>query len=256
MDLLGKSAIVTGGASGLGLATAATLSGKGVRVTLLDLDEERGQAAAAALEGARFASCDVADAQAVDACIAEAAEAHGPARILVACAGIATPGATLRKGGAMPLDEFENVLRVNLIGTFNCLRLAAAAMRGLDPLDDGERGIVITTASIAAFEGQIGQAAYSASKGGIAAMTLPLAREFGRYGIRVVSISPGVFETPMTLGLPERSRDAVFAMKPPFPVRAGRPDEFASMALSIITNTMLNGTVIRLDGGLRAPPIN
>lgn len=255
MDLRNQSAIVTGGASGLGFATAAALCDAGARVTLLDLDEERGQAAAT-LPGARFAKCDVADGRAVEEAIAEAAAVNGPARVLVACAGIATPGATLRKGGAMPLDEFERVLRVNLVGTFNCVRLAAAEMRGLEPLEDGERGVIVTTASIAAFEGQIGQAAYSASKGGIAAMTLPLAREFGRYGIRVVSISPGVFETPMTLGLPERSREAVFSLKAPFPHRAGRPDEFAAMALSIINNAMLNGTVIRLDGGLRAPPIN
>ena len=255
MNPRNKAAIVTGGASGLGLATAHALAQAGARVTLLDLDEDKGTAAAATIEGGRFGRCDVADPAEVELRIAEAAACHGPARVLVACAGVATPGATLRKGGSMPLSEFEQVLRVNLTGTFNCVRLAAAAMRGLDPLDDGERGVVITTASIAAFEGQVGQAAYSASKGGIAAMTLPLAREFGRYGIRVASISPGVFETPMTLGLPDRSREAVFAMKPPFPNRPGHPAEFAAMALSIISNTMLNGTVIRLDGGLRAPPI-
>lgn len=249
--LAGRVAVVTGGASGLGGAVASLLADAGAQVIALDHSASAIEAlpARAGLHGQ---VADVGD----DASVAEAFEriaaAHGAVSILVNCAGIADPGSVVRREGPMPLSEFKRVLEVNLIGTLNCIRHAVPQMinarRG-----DSEAGVIINTASIAAFEGQMGQAAYAASKGAVAGMVLPLARELGEHGIRVMGIAPGVFETPMTLNLPQKSREVVFAARPPYPPRAGKPEEFAALALSILTNPMLNGDVIRLDGGLRMP---
>lgn len=253
MDIAGCAAVVAGGASGLGAATARALAAGGARVAIIDQDGA-GAATVAASFGGLGLGAAVQDDGAINEALDAAAHAHGAARVLVNCAGIARPGSTVRRDGAMPLDEFREVIEVNLTGTFNTLRLAALRMSGLAELADGERGIIVNTASIAAFEGQVGQAAYAASKGGVAAMTLPLARELARFGIRVVTIAPGVFRTAMTEGLPEKSREIVFGLKPPFPPRAGEPEEFARLVLAVIANPMINGTTIRLDGGLRAPP--
>lgn len=255
--LHGKVAAVTGAASGLGLATARHLAGLGARVALLDLNGEAAAAEATSLPGALGLALDVGDEHQAEAVFGQIQAALGPVRVLVNAAGIATPGNVLRRGRAMPLDEFEQVLRVNLLGSINCTRLAVAQMAALQRAGqvaaDEDTGVVVHTASIAAYEGQVGQAAYSASKAGVAAMTLPMARELGPLGIRVVCIAPGVFATPMTLGLPEKSRAVVFAARPPHPPRPGRPDEYADLVAAIIGNRMLNGTVIRLDGGLRMP---
>jgi NAD(P)-dependent dehydrogenase (short-subunit alcohol dehydrogenase family) len=255
MQIEAAAAIVTGAASGLGLATAQMLRAQGARVALLDLDAA-GVAEAAAGLGAAHAlglPCDVADAGSAERALAQAVAAHGAPRILVNCAGIATGRRIVGRDGPMPLAEFETVIRVNLIGTFNLLRLAAAAMTPLEPATEGERGVIVNTASVAAFDGQIGQAAYAASKGGVAALTLPAAREFARHGIRVVTIAPGIFETPMLRGLPadvQRSLgDSV-----PFPKRLGRPEEYAALVRHIVENPMLNGETIRLDGALRMAP--
>jgi NAD(P)-dependent dehydrogenase (short-subunit alcohol dehydrogenase family) len=252
MDLKGQAAIVTGGASGLGLATAQALAAGGAKVTVLDRDAAA-LAQAADRHGLRGAVCDVADEAAAVAALAAARDAHGPARILVNCAGIATPGRILGREGPLPLEQFERVVRVNLIGSFNLLRLAAADMAGLEPLADGERGVIVNTASVAAFEGQIGQAAYAASKGGIAALTLPAARELARFGIRVMTVAPGIFETPMLRGLPPDVQQALGAAVP-FPARLGRPAEYAALVLHIIASPMLNGETIRLDGAIRLAP--
>jgi len=204
--------------------------------------------------GSLALACDVTDAEATEQAVAAAREQHGAARIVVNCAGIGRAGRIVdhdRK--PMPLEQFQRVVMVNLIGSFNLLRLAAADMIGLDPLEDGERGVILLTASIAAYDGQIGQAAYSASKGGIVGLTLPAARELARYGIRVAVIAPGVFATPMLAGLPQPTQDSL-ASGVPFPPRLGRPDEYAALALHICRNTMLNGEVVRLDGALRRPP--
>ncbi len=199
-------------------------------------------------------ACDVTSAEATERAVAQACERHGAARIVVNCAGIGRAGRIIdRDGKAMPLQQFQQVIQVNLIGSFNLLRLAAADMVGLDPLADGERGVILLTASIAAYDGQIGQAAYSASKAGIVGLTLPAARELARYGVRVAAIAPGVFATPMLAGLPQAAQDSL-AAGVPFPQRLGRPDEYAALALHICRNTMLNGEVIRLDGALRMPP--
>jgi NAD(P)-dependent dehydrogenase (short-subunit alcohol dehydrogenase family) len=198
-------------------------------------------------------ACDVGDAEAAEHALAQAHSAHGPASILVNCAGIAAGRRIVGRDGPMPLAEFEQVIRVNLIGTFNLLRLAAAAMMALEPSADGERGVIVNTASVAAFDGQIGQSAYAASKGGVAALTLPAAREFARHGIRVVTIAPGIFETPMLLGLPEAVQQSL-AESVPFPKRLGRPEEYASLVRHILDNPMLNGETIRLDGALRMAP--
>ena len=253
MDVSGLAALVSGGASGLGNATATALAEAGAKVALLDIDGERAEAAAKELGGLGLA-CDVTRADAVEAAIAAARAAHGPARIVVNCAGIGRAGRIVgRDGKPMPLEQFKQVIEVNLIGSFNLLRLAAADMIELDPLADGERGVILLTASIAAYDGQIGQAAYSASKGGVVGLTLPAARELARYGIRVVAIAPGVFATPMLAGLPQAAQDSL-AANVPFPQRLGRPDEYAALALHICRNAMLNGEVIRLDGALRMPP--
>lgn len=249
MDVNGQAAIVTGGGSGLGAATAERLARAGARVAVLDVNLD-GAAAVAARIGGHAVRCDVSSAEEATAAVAAATEQHGPARILVNCAGIGTAKRILGRDGAMALADFERVIRVNLIGSFNMLRLAAAGMAGLDPLADGERGVIISTASVAAYEGQIGQAAYAASKGGIVSLTLPAARELARHGIRVAAIAPGLFGTPMVEAMTDevqaRVRDII-----PFPKRAGRPDEYAQMALAIIANRMVNGAVIRLDAGLR-----
>ena len=252
MKIAGMAALVTGGASGLGAATARMLAAKGARVGILDLDETKGAAVAAEC-GGTFARTDVADEGSAKAAIEACAARHGGARILVCCAGIGTAARIVGREGPMPLAAFERVIHVNLIGTFNTMRLAAAAMQALDADGDGERGAIVLTASVAAFEGQIGQAAYAASKGGIAALTLPAAREFARSGIRVVTIAPGLFETPLLGELPQETR-AGLAAAIPFPQRLGLADEFAALAVHIVENSYLNGETIRLDGALRMAP--
>ena len=252
MKIAGMAALVTGGASGLGAATARMLAAKGARVGILDLEETKGAAVAAECGGV-FARTDVADEGSAKAAIEACAARHGGARILVCCAGIGTAARIVGREGPMPLAAFERVIHVNLIGTFNTMRLAAAAMQALDADGDGERGAIVLTASVAAFEGQIGQAAYAASKGGIAALTLPAAREFARSGIRVVTIAPGLFETPLLGELPQETR-AGLAAAIPFPQRLGLADEFAALAAHIVENSYLNGETIRLDGALRMAP--
>jgi NAD(P)-dependent dehydrogenase (short-subunit alcohol dehydrogenase family) len=252
MNIPGIAAIVTGGASGLGAATAEALAGQGARVAVLDLNAE-GAAAMAARIGGIGIACDVSDAASAEAAIATAAAAHGPARVRVNCAGIATPGRIVGRDGPLSLAVYERVIRVNLIGTFNMLRLAATAMSLLDALDDGERGVIVNTASVAAYDGQIGQAAYGSSKAGVVGLTLPAAREFARFGVRVVTIAPGLFETPMMASLPEEAQKSLGASVP-FPPRLGTPKEYAALAMHILANHMLNGETIRLDGALRMAP--
>jgi NAD(P)-dependent dehydrogenase (short-subunit alcohol dehydrogenase family) len=248
MDLDGIGALVAGGASGLGEATAQELAARGARVTVADLNEERGTALAGEIGGG-FVQADVTDEVQVQAAV----EAVEGLRLAVSCAGIGWAERTVGKEGPAALQPFETVVRVNLIGTFNVLRLAAAAMAAGEPDADGERGAVVMTASIAAFDGQIGQTAYSASKGGVAGLTLPAARDLARLGIRVCTIAPGLFDTPLLAALPQEARDALGASIP-FPSRLGRPEEYAVLACHIAENTMLNGEVIRLDGALRMPP--
>jgi NAD(P)-dependent dehydrogenase (short-subunit alcohol dehydrogenase family) len=252
MQVEGQAAIVSGGGSGLGRATAQALAAAGVKVAILDINEAAAGEAARETGGLAIGA-DVTDAKSVEAAFATARERHGPARIAVNCAGIGTAGRIVGRDGPLPLDAFRRVIEVNLIGSFNVMRLAAAEMSALDPLADGERGIIVSTASVAAYEGQIGQAAYSASKGGIVALTLPAARELARYGVRVVAIAPGIFSTPMLQGLPQNVRDSL-AASIPFPPRLGRPEEYAALVLHICRNTMINGEVIRLDGALRMAP--
>jgi NAD(P)-dependent dehydrogenase (short-subunit alcohol dehydrogenase family) len=252
MDINGQAAIVTGAASGLGAATARALAAAGAKVAVLDVNEQAALKVANAI-GGLVAPCDVASSEDVTAALKSAANVHGPARILVNCAGIGPAKRIVGRDGPAPLSEFERVIRVNLIGTYNCLRLAAAAMLGLEPLADGERGVIISTASVAAFEGQIGQAAYSASKGGVAALTVPAAREFAQFGVRVLTIAPGIFRTPMVHALPQEAQDSLGASVP-FPKRLGEPEEFAELALHMVRNRYLNGEVIRLDGALRMAP--
>ncbi len=254
MKLDGAPFIVSGGASGLGAATARTLAAHGARVLIADRDGERGEALAAAIGGhARFQLTDVTSEESAAGAVAAALEAFGALRGLVNCAGIAVSQRVLGRDGVHELATFLRVLEVNLAGTFNMTRLAAAAMAEGEPDEGGERGVVVCTASVAAFDGQIGQAAYSASKGGIAAMTLPLAREFARLGVRVVSIAPGIFDTPMLAELPQAARDSLGASVP-FPARLGRPEEYAALVAQIASNAMLNGETIRLDGALRMAP--
>ena len=251
MKLTGVAAIVTGGGSGLGRATAEALAAKGAKVTVFDLNPAAAEEAAKAIGGLAVAG-DVTDEASAGAALAKAAAAHGAARVLVNCAGIGVAKRVVGREGPHPLADFEKVIRVNLIGTFNMIRLAAAEMGKLEPIE-GERGVVISTASIAAYDGQIGQAAYSASKGGVVAMTLPIARELAQFGIRVNAIAPGVFMTPMMAGLPQAAQDSLGASVP-FPARLGQPAEYAALAIHIIENGYLNGETIRIDGALRMAP--
>jgi NAD(P)-dependent dehydrogenase (short-subunit alcohol dehydrogenase family) len=252
MELAGSSALITGGASGLGAATARRLVGQGACVVIADLNREAGLALEQEL-GARFVETDVTDDSSMRQAIHAAIAAYGELHILVCCAGVATPDKVLGKDGPLDLQRFARVVQINLVGTFNAIRLAAEQMVKNAPNTEGERGVIIITASIAAFDGQIGQAAYSASKAGVAGMTLPIARELARYGIRVVSIAPGLFDTPLLASLPEPARVAL-GQQVPFPPRLGRPDEYAALAQQIIENTMLNGETIRLDGAIRMTP--
>ena len=251
MNIEGANALVAGGASGLGAATARAFSQAGANVTIADIDAERGAALADEL-GARFVATDVTDEAQVQAAVDAAAGEDG-LRVSVSCAGIGPAEKTAGRKGAHDLALFERVIAINLVGSFNVLRLAAAKMLANTPDDEGQRGVHINTASIAAFDGQIGQAAYSASKGGIVGLTLPAARDLAQSGIRVCAIAPGLFDTPLLAGLPEDVRTSLGATVPN-PPRLGRPDEYAALALHIVSNTMLNGEVIRLDGALRMAP--
>jgi NAD(P)-dependent dehydrogenase (short-subunit alcohol dehydrogenase family) len=252
MELNGIGALVAGGASGLGEATARELAARGARVAILDLNEERGPRLAEEL-GGLFTPADVTDEERVSAAVEDAVEAFDGLRLAVSCAGIGWAERTVGREGPAKLAPFETVVRVNLVGTFNVLRLSAAAMVQNEPGADGERGAVVLTASIAAFDGQIGQTAYAASKGGVAGLTLPAARDLARLGIRVCTIAPGLFDTPLLAGLPDEAREALGAQIP-FPSRLGRPEEYAQLACHIAENVMLNGEVLRLDGALRMPP--
>jgi NAD(P)-dependent dehydrogenase (short-subunit alcohol dehydrogenase family) len=252
MQLKNHAAIVTGGASGLGAATARGLAAQGAKVALLDLNTTLAETVAREIGGVAI-SCDVSDAASAEAAVAAAAKAHGPARVLVNCAGIGVAKRVIGRDGPMALGDFDKVIRVNLIGSFNMIRLATDPMSKLEPLEIGERGVVISTASVAAYDGQIGQSAYSASKGGIVGMTLPIAREMAQFGIRVLTIAPGLFMTPLLAGLPQEAQDSLAAAIP-FPRRLGHADEFASLALHMIDNPYLNGEVVRLDASLRMAP--
>ncbi len=252
MELTGIAALVTGGASGLGEATARMLAAAGAKVGVLDVARERAETLASALGGAAFV-CDVTSAESAAAAVAAAAARHGVARILVNCAGVGTPGRAVGRNGPMPLEQFAQVVAINLIGTFNLIRLVAHRLQAAPALADGQRGVIVNTASIAAFDGQVGQPAYAASKGGVAAMTLPLAREFAPHGIRVVTIAPGLFHTPMMGILPDEVQ-ASLAASVPFPARLGDATEYAALVRHILDNTMLNGETIRLDGALRMAP--
>ena len=252
MKVDGLAAVVTGGASGLGAATGRALADAGARVALLDLNESAAAEVAGEIGGIAL-GCDVSDAASGEAAVARAAEAHGPARILVNCAGIAPAARIVGRNGPASLEAYAKVIQVNLIGSFNMMRLVAAGALALEPLEGGERGVIISTASVAAYEGQIGQAAYASSKAGVVGLTLPAAREFASSGIRVCAIAPGIFETPMLRGLPQEVQDSLGASVP-FPSRLGRPEEYAMLVMAIIANPMLNGEVIRLDGALRMQP--
>ena len=252
MNIEGQPAIVTGGGSGLGAATAEALVNAGARVALLDIDITRAEATAERI-GASAHHCDVADAASAESAMAAAITAHGPPRLLVNCAGIGPAARIVGRDGPMPLAAFARVININLIGTFNLLRLAADAMSKAEPLETGERGLIVNTASIAAYEGPVGQAAYAASKGGVASLTLPAARELARNAIRVVTIAPGIFRTPMLEALPDDVKASLGASVP-FPARLGEPSEYAALVLHIVANTMLNGETIRLDGALRMAP--
>jgi NAD(P)-dependent dehydrogenase (short-subunit alcohol dehydrogenase family) len=254
MRLDGRTIIVTGGASGLGLATVEMALAAGGRAVILDVNEQAGTAAAARLgNSARFISTDVTSDASMKKAVDTSVEIFGGVHGLVCAAGIAAAERVLPKEGVQPLDHFTRVINVNLIGTFNAVRLAAAAMAANAPNEGGERGVIITTASVAAYDGQIGQAAYAASKGGIVALTLPVARELARIGVRVMTIAPGTFDTPLMGGLPEAARQSL-AQQVPFPSRLGRPPEYAALVRHIFENEMLNGEVIRLDGAIRMAP--
>ncbi|MDV3504871.1 SDR family NAD(P)-dependent oxidoreductase [Marinobacter sp. M-5] len=252
MEFQNVPAIVTGGASGLGEGAARALAAAGCKVAILDLQKEQGEAVARDIDGL-FVHCDVSSPESAEAALAAAREAHGHCGIAVNCAGIAPAVKILGRDGVMPLENFSKVIQVNLIGTFNILRLAAAEMAQRDANGDGERGVIINTASVAAYEGQIGQAAYSASKGGVVALTLQSARELAREGIRVNTIAPGLFMTPMMAGMPQEVQDSLAATLP-FPKRLGKPEEFGMMVDQMVRNPILNGEVIRLDCALRMAP--
>ena len=254
MDLSAAKAVVTGGASGLGLATAERVIAAGGQVALLDLNEEQGAAGADALgERATFFRTDVADEASVQAAISAAAEAMDGITLAVNCAGIATAGRTLGREGPWPSENFNRVIQINLVGSYNVTKEAAAVMAKNEPNADGERGVVISTASIAAFEGQIGQAAYSASKGGVVGMMLPLAREFAQFGIRVNTIAPGIFKTPMMAGMPEDVQESL-GRQVPFPPRLGEPEQYADAVAFVYGNAYVNGETIRVDGAIRMQP--
>ncbi len=254
MNLDRVRAVISGGASGLGLATAARLVAAGGKVALLDVQDEAGTRAAAALgAAASYRRCDVTRDAEVDAAVREAAQAMGGLNVAVSCAGVATPGKLLGKDGPLSTAAFERVMDINVLGTFLLDRAAAALMQSNEPDADGERGLLVHTASVAAFEGQIGQVAYATSKAAVAGMVLPLARELARFGIRVVGIAPGIFQTPMMAGLPQEAQDSL-GRQVPFPPRLGRPAEYAELVAAICTNTMLNGTTVRLDGAIRMAP--
>jgi len=250
MNVDGHAAIVTGGASGMGAETARALAAAGARVTVMDVNEEA-LAKVAEEIGGQAVQCDVTSADSAEAAVARARAAHGTARVLVNCAGIAPAKRIVGRDGPMPLEDFTRVIDVNLVGSFNMIRLVAAELYGEEPLDDiGERGLIVNTASVAAFEGQIGQAAYSASKGGIVSLTIQAARDLSGKGIRVMTIAPGFIATPMLLGMPQEVQDSL-AQQTPFPKRFGRAEEYASLVMHIAGNQMLNGDVIRLDGAAR-----
>jgi NAD(P)-dependent dehydrogenase (short-subunit alcohol dehydrogenase family) len=252
MKIEGSSALVVGGASGLGEATARRLHEQGAVLTISDVNADKGQQLADEL-GAAFVQADVREEAQVEAAVARAAEAEGGLRIAITCAGTGWAQKVAGSRGPHPLMPFEVIISINLIGTFNVLRFAAAAMVGNEPLEGGERGVCVNTASVAAFDGQIGQIAYSASKGGVVGMTLPAARDMAQYGIRVNTIAPGLFDTPLLAALPEDAREAL-GKTIPYPPRLGRPEEYAHLAQAIVENQMLNGETIRLDGAIRMPP--
>ena len=253
MEIQSSTFLVTGGGSGLGAATARLLAENGANVLIAEVNEEAGQRTASGIgERAKFVATDVTDEESVRAAVEEAGRL-GVLRGLINCAGIGPAARVVSRKGVHDLGLFTKTIQVNLIGTFNAIRLAGAAMAENEPSEDGERGVIVNTASVAAFEGQIGQAAYAASKGGVVSMTLPIAREFARYGIRVVSIAPGIFDTPMLAALPEDARESL-GKQVPFPARLGQPEEYAVLARHIIGNRMLNGEVIRLDGAIRMAP--
>ncbi|MCV0440117.1 MAG: SDR family NAD(P)-dependent oxidoreductase [Hydrogenophaga sp.] len=253
MNIQGHAALVTGGGSGLGEATARELARLGAKVAVLDVNLDNAKRVAVDIGGVAC-QCDITDTDSLQNALAQAAAAHGPARILMNIAGIGTAKRVVGKdGNPAPLEDFAKVINVNLIGTYNASRLFAAACAKLDPLEDGERGVMMFTASVAAFDGQVGQQAYSASKGGLVGMTLPMARDLAQHGIRVCTVAPGLFSTPLMKQLPEPVQ-ASLAASIPFPSRLGKPEEFAQLAAHIVTNTHLNGEVIRLDGALRMAP--
>jgi NAD(P)-dependent dehydrogenase (short-subunit alcohol dehydrogenase family) len=252
MDIRGHAAIVTGGASGLGAATAEMLAEAGAKVAILDVNVEGARATAEKIRGLALA-CDVTSSEQTVTAIAAAKDKHGTARIVISCAGIGPAKRIVGRDGPMPLADFERVVSINLIGTFNVMRLVAVDMQALAPLQDGERGIIICTASVAAYEGQIGQAAYAASKGGVVGLVIPAAREFAQFGIRVNAIAPGIFSTPMLHALPEAAQQSL-AGSVPFPKLLGQPPQYAALIRHMIENRYLNGEVIRLDGALRMAP--
>jgi len=252
MDIAGHAAVVTGGASGLGAATARMLAQAGAKVALLDVNQKAAAEVAIDINGIAIA-CDVTDSASTEQALAKAAADHGVARILINCAGVGPAKRIVGRDGPMPLADFARVIAINLIGTFNAMRLAAAAMQSLTALEDGERGIIVCTASVAAYDGQIGQSAYPASKGGVVGLVLPAAREFAQFGIRVNAVAPGIFSTPMLHALPEAAQQSLAAAVP-FPKLLGQPPQFAALVRHMIENRYLNGEVIRLDGALRMGP--
>ena len=252
MDIRGQSAVVTGGGSGLGATTARMLAAAGGKVAVLDVNDKAAAEVAIDIKGIAV-HCDVTDSAGTEKALAKAAADHGPARIVVNCAGVGPAKRIVGRDGPMPLADFARVIESNLIGTFNVMRLAATAMQGLEPGQDGERGIIVCTASVAAYEGQIGQAAYAASKGGVVSLILPAAREFAQFGIRVTGIAPGIFTTPMLHALPDAAQQSL-AASVPFPKLLGRPSQYAALVRHMVENRYLNGEVVRLDGALRMAP--